>query len=639
MADTFNKPFPPKAISELDRRSNLPKDWMYRKYATISITTTGNTSTVICSEAGFTIGDKVETEGPLSLYTTETGTAGSIRKFKPTLKSVKITNNGGQDYTDAYLYEIEASFTVFTLDDINKVERSYFRVGAEIEISFGWKGFTDEYNSGKIVAAIYEFSFQMQPDGSYDCTIKAMSAASIFGSDRTGGDKRTDSLGLLPDTTGPNKPITNFAEAFLLMAKQAFGIKASDTDLKVSGLADNTMKVETFSAADGNKYKFAALELEEPSGFFDTLLGGNDTTILYTTLKSLIDYINTANDKSSGGFEVVLQKGTNSEYKLSPASWKDIGSANPFKVLIPDASDYGDGLKLTSVINSVDATATDFGKILINISEIVRIYNDLYGNQSTAKTAKAAPKISDFLGKVFEMISDATGGITRLQTRPVEVDLDSKSNGVANDGTKLKVEIINRSMIPSVGISNIPYPFKVLDQSSIIRSISLQSDFTTDFLIAATPKAIKDGNTPNKAGILSLYSGCAGIEEKLTTDDTQVVKKEDIVSLKTDIGDNGWDDAKSGTLTDIIRKYINQESATTAEGSYSEIPFLLDLSITIDGIHNIPYMAPITVDRLPDRFKSSEGNSIIEFAITSIEHSFDGQGDWETTFGTVMRIK
>jgi len=636
MADIFNIDFPEKATEELNRRSELPNEWMYRKYATVSIRTTGNTSTVICSEAGFTIGDKVETEGPLSLYTTENG----IKKFKPTLKSVKITNNGGQDYTDAYLYEIEASFTVFTLEDINRVEKSYFRVGAEIEIKFGWKGYTDKYNSGTIVAAIYDFSFQMQQDGSYDCTIKAMSAAGIFGSDKMGGDKRTEDLGLSPDTTGPNKLITNFAEAFLLMAKQAFGIKDSADTISVSGLNDNEMKVETFSAKDGNKYKFAALELEKPSGFFDTLMGGNDTTILYTTLKSLIDYINTANAKSSGGFEVLLQKGEGSEYKLSPASWKDIGSANLFKVLIPNASDYGDGLKLTSVINSVDATATDFGKILINISEIVRIYNDLYGNQSTAKTAKAAPKISDFLGKVFEMISDATGGITRLQTRPIEVDVNSKANGVANAETKLKVEIINRSMIPSVGISNKPHTFKVLDQSSIIRSISLQSNFDPDFLINATPKAIKDGNSPNKRGILSLYSGCAGIEEKLKSDDTVAkVTKEDIVKLKTDIGDNGWDEAKSGKLIDIIRKYINQEAATIKEGSYSEIPFLLDLSVTIDGIHNIPYMAPIIVDRLPDRFKSKDGKSIIEFAITSIEHSFDGQGDWETSFGTVMRIK
>jgi len=29
----------------------------------------------------------------------------------------------------------------------------------------------------------------------------------------------------------------------------------------------------------------------------------------------------------------------------------------------------------------------------------------------------------------------------------------------------------------------------------------------------------------------------------------------------------------------------------------------------------------------------------IDFPIISIEHSFDGQGDWSTTYETVMRIK
>jgi hypothetical protein len=631
MADTFNKDFPPEAAAELDRRSEFSKDWMYRKYATISIRTTGNTSTIICSEADFIIGDKVETEGPLSLYTTENG----IKKFKPTLKSVRITNNGAQDYTDSYLYEIEASFTVFTLEDINRVERSYFRVGAEIEILFGWKGYTDIYNSGKIVAAIYDFSFQMQPDGSYDCTIKAMSAAGIFGSDRMGGDKRTEDLGLSEDTIGPNKPITNFVEAFFLMAKETFGISDSAEDLSISGLSDNQMITKSFPK--NKNYRFAALELEKPSGFLDTVFtGGDDTTVLYTTLKSLVDYLNTANDEARGGFEIVLQQGESSEYKLSPSDWKDIGSSNPFKVLIPYASDYGD-LKLTSVIDSIDETATDFGKILINISEIVNIYNNLYGNQSTAKTAKAAPKISDFLGKVFEMISDATGGITRLQLRPVEVDVDSQTNGVANDEAKLKIEIINRGMIPAVGVENTPYIFKLLDQSSIIRNVSLQSNFDSDFLIAATPKAINDGNSPNKRAILSLYNEC-GTPTSITSTDNKLVTKENIINLKTDIGNDGWTESKSATLIDTIRRYINQESETMQEGAYSEIPFLLDLSITIDGIHNVKYMSPIIIDRLPDRFKSRNG-ALIEFAITSIEHSFDGQGDWETTFGTVMRIK
>lgn len=630
MADMFNKDFPPTAAAELDRRSKLTKEWMYKKYATISIRTTGNTSTIICSEADFIIGDKIETEGPLSLYTTEKG----IKKFKPTLKSVRITNNGGQDYTDAYLYEIEASFTVFTLEDINRVERSYFRVGAEIEILFGWKGYTDNHNSGKILAAIYDFSFQMQQDGSYDCTIKAMSAAAIFGSDKIGGDKRTEELGLSEETIGPNNPITNFAEAFFLMAKETFGIQSDDDDLSISGLNDNQMIIKAFPK--NRKYKFAALELEKPAGFFDRVFtGGEDTTVLYTTLQTLIDYINDTNQESSGGFLILLQEGNESEYKLSPEAWKTIGSANPFKVLIPYASDYGE-LKLTSKIEEIGNDTTDFGKILINISEIVNIYTNLYGNQSTAKTAKTAPKISEFLGKIFEMIADATGGITRLQLRPIEVDVNSKSNGFANLDNRKEFEIINRGMIPATGIQSIPYTFKLLDQSSIIRNVSLQSNFDTDFLIAATPKSINDGNSPNKKAILSLYSECN--KNILDRTNKPFTKLQDIIDVKTDIGDDGWTEGKSSKLIDLMRRYMNQESESMREGSYSEIPFLLDLSVTIDGINDIPYMAPIIIDRIPDRFKSNDG-ALIEFAITSIEHSFDGQGDWETTLGTVMRIK
>ena len=53
---------------------------------------------------------------PIDLYSKE----GGINKFKPTLNDVKITNQGGQDYTDSYIYEVEFSFTVYTLNDLNR---------------------------------------------------------------------------------------------------------------------------------------------------------------------------------------------------------------------------------------------------------------------------------------------------------------------------------------------------------------------------------------------------------------------------------------------------------------------------------------------------------------------------------------
>ena len=130
----FDQTFDPGVAAELKRRGDAleshGKAWNYDKYAYITIRSTGKSETVIQSVAGFTIGDGAShNQGPhIGLYTSE----GGIRKFKPLLKSCKITNEGGGDYTDSYLYNIEFSFTVFTMADLNAAEASVMRVGGEV---------------------------------------------------------------------------------------------------------------------------------------------------------------------------------------------------------------------------------------------------------------------------------------------------------------------------------------------------------------------------------------------------------------------------------------------------------------------------------------------------------------------------
>jgi hypothetical protein len=63
---------------------------------------------------------------------------------------------------------------------------------------------------------------------------------------------------------------------------------------------------------------------------------------------------------------------------------------------------------------------------------------------------------------------------------------------------------------------------------------------------------------------------------------------------------------------------------------------MLKLSVTIDGIFGIKFLSPITVDRLPNRYKTDPK---IAFGVTSVEHTFDGQGDWSTQIEGVMKIK
>jgi hypothetical protein len=107
----------------------------------------------------------------------------------------------------------------------------------------------------------------------------------------------------------------------------------------------------------------------------------------------------------------------------------------------------------------------------------------------------------------------------------------------------------------------------------------------------------------------------------------------DLRTVRASYGDDGFNQSKVSSNSDSLKKYLNQNKDTFADG-YKEIVWPYKLGVTIDGVADINYMAAITIDRLP----SSMVSDSMYFSITSIEHKFDGQGDWETSLGTVMRI-
>ena len=632
MANIFNPGFDAKAKAELDRRSKMPDSWKYKKYAYINLELTGNSATNICVEdATLKIGDTHSG----NLYTTDEG----VRRPNITLQSVNIRNEGGSDYTNAYLYEIEASFKVWSLSQMNQVEKGFFRLGAEMKVSFGWKGLTEAgINTDSILASIYNFGFSMDNDGSYTCNVKAMSAAGLFGQETMGGDRTADSVGLTdPAIIGKNKPFVNAIEAFILLGRKAFGILDGEEDTE-EGLEDNQVK---YDVAD-KKYNFAALELEEPSGWTDLSFyaGGSDQTVLYTQLGSIIRYLNTTSKEADGLFEINID-GTTDEYKLAPTEFKDFGSANPYSTFIPigEAGVYGatdEGLDFTKNYNiTLPAGTSEISQIFINTNVLAEAYDGLQGSASGKDGAKAPPKTMDFLSKLFSIIETDTGGVVRLQTRPRITNLDS-TNTTPTPTEQNKIDIINRAMIPTKGVTNpTPYTFSVLGQNSITRNVSLQSDFNTDLLIKASSKSMKEGSSNMKV-ISGLYSKCEQLKEANTKPNESTLATPDMIKKsKQSIGDDGWSAEKASTLASLIQKYVGQNSHTIATGAYAEVPMMLKLGVTIDGISGVKYMSPIKIDRMPKAYNIDA----VDFPIISIEHSFDGQGDWSTTYETVMRIK
>jgi hypothetical protein len=146
---------------------------------------------------------------------------------------------------------------------------------------------------------------------------------------------------------------------------------------------------------------------------------------------------------------------------------------------------------------------------------------------------------------------------------------------------------------------------------------------------------MKEGSSNMKA-ISGLYSKCDQLKDANTTPEASTLATTDMIKeSKQSIGDDGWSPEKASTLASLIQKYVGQNSHAVTKGAYAEVPMMLKLGVTIDGISGVKYMSPIKIDRMPTAYNIDA----VDFPIISIEHSFDGQGDWSTTYETVMRIK
>ena len=127
-------------------------------------------------------------------------------------------------------------------------------------------------------------------------------------------------------------------------------------------------------------------------------------------------------------------------------------------------------------------------------------------------------------------------------------------------------------------------------------------------------------------------SNCSKSATAKAEKDADNPEPDEIAKIRYEYGAGGFDSQKISSYTEMIMNSLKREPPT--KGRYSEVLFAWDLSITIDGIWGIPFMAPIIIDRIPSIYKKSN----IIFSVTGVSHSFDGQGDWSTELSTVMRV-
>jgi hypothetical protein len=630
----FDQEFDGKVRAELDKRAKKlkghGKSWNYDKYAYITITSTGKSETAIESKAGFTIGDgATHNTGPhIGLYTSE----GGVRKFKPQLKSCKITNEGGGDYTDSYLYNIEFSFTVWTMEDLNRAEESVMRVGGEILLKFGWKGYATGPNLGDVTANVFNYDFSMNADGSFDCSVKAMSAAGLWGGDDLGATTITKD--------GDEDVEGNFLYDLECACRTSFGLDSDDGPDSVSSLGNNKLRIETGTVkGTGTKGTFGAAELIVEPGFFND----EETYIFFTTLGTLIRYINKMGDEKGNKYKI----STNDELNTWPEI-KEIGSSDPKDCFLPGPQgSYGDpsvstnaenfsewGKTLQSGAHSEDST--DLDKIAISYEFLTKTYTSMADATKSVGGFKSPVKIAEFLKKIFARIDVLTGGLITLAAIPMKAGKPLQPD---NQEPPFEITIVNKKLV-SDGEKILPYIFETLTQKSITKAVSLSSEFDADYVLMATKSNIEKG-TSNGQFLLKSEGG--PFPDNPANGKIVPSKKSkgkglpDLLKLRNEIGDKGASPQKLTAYGDACRGYIQRDGKKNeklAAGRYSEIQYTLNLSVTIDGVWGIKFLSPIKIDRLPAVFAGDE----VMFSVTAVNHEFDGQGGWDTSLETVMRI-
>ena len=594
------------AGSTLEKRAakikNREVNWNYQKYAYFYLTTSEYSPPTaddakdsdsvfnLIARKGFDVGIP-PTGGHLSLYTDPEENA---RRFKKHITSATITLDGGGDIYNSFIREFEIEFKVYTLDDLNLVENDLFKLGAKATVKYGWKGSSLAGEDNTSIISIYNFGYSMDADGSFNCNVKGLEGDAFAGAARVGGTiKLTDDESKTLSEEGANP--ANLSMALIAKYKTAHGLSADD-DASDSNVKKGSLIKKNH---DGVDYYMLGIKEVGEGGWFD-----DPFRVAMVRLEDIVDLAN----KLSGDSEDKSFDFHTTHHTISPSS-SEFGSADPRKFILPGTmADYG--AEAEDIKNNAPG-GNSIKDILVSITYLTKKFDSL---STTVNEKQQPPVVSKLLKSIGADLKRLTGGLVDLQIVPL--------NPKEPDGT---YEIFNNTEVQKLAPPD-PFEFSAIGENSIVKEISIDTEFDMDTMLMMTVGNVKSGAF-NLAPLKVAYPEIPEINVDPKNEEGKEEAKE--APTKSGIGKDGIDDERASS----IASGMAQALADNPDGTMVTIPLQIKLGIKIDGIEGINFLAPVTVDRLPNRYKDN-----CKFLVTALEHSFDGDGGWETDIKTAMKI-
>ena len=500
----------------------------------------------------------------------------------PSLESVSLSNDGGQNIEDAMLFQADVSIKVFRKDDFDDIDVTFMTPRQKVDLTLGWVGGKKKIIKGEITG----FSFTINQDLSYDVTLSIAGAG--------------DGLANADYTTLRDKGALDYED-------EESGKRVTSTDIFANFVAA-AAEIDT-KPDDGRADYFTRKGIKiglvnhqmEREGFF-SYFTSNDNVQPYVTIGQLITYIN---QNSQGITGTPKEKFVMSELKMPPLDDK-IKSANPIEMIFRHtrgAAKYGDNASYTRLN---DEPYNGLGKIWVHVGWLQKTYTDLKtppGKEDAGRRVST----SKFLKKVFDKVKELSGGAIQLC---LYNDPDECFDG--------KFLVLNK---PTASKKSSPTMISVAKgYQNGIRDISLTSNLDSELIGMATAAAM-DGEGGEQLNVV--FNGCYQTKPAGEGEDLEGALEEAAEAL----GDNISNDDITN-MKQALKAYVKGQNKKFVPS----ISYGLECELTCDGYVGPRYGQSFTVDRLPARIRDKA-----YFIVTKIGQEFSA-GDWTTKISGLMMI-
>lgn len=549
------------------------------------------------------------------------------------LKEASISNQGEM----GSLQKANFSFTVFTPEQLSYYESKLMSPGTNIRISYGWSvgafgGSPTKADADSLIGIVYNFSYDVQSDGSFNCSVEVVSKGFYAGAVSSEANLQSD-----------EEPTQD---------EQGNAIYASNLKKFIEkNIKERGDQIPVFNAKSLDGIDFHAIELkydpEQEKPAEDEEVKVESKKFYYLSINSLVDYFNRKvlsqipryeqqNIRYSSDLEFqLLQSDGKDEVISDSAYYKDLVSSSPDEILFSDEKNakYGDvSLYLDTARFKYDETTVNLGEILISTDTIIKIYDKLAEEKEDEPAHKS---ITAFFSEIFTKISYCSGGVYQLS---IVVDEDSEANDRKTfSDTPTRLVVVDKNYTGQNEIK--PYTFRRTINRSIIRDMSLSSTLPNEAAVQMYSGG-RTGMTAGRGGNAKTLIEDSPAGEDAQEQEVDEVEKalNQLSDAKKAMGVQGSTFTTRSNLRSALTQYKSNppEYAGGNGGWIDKTLYPLNLSLTIDGIAGLRFGNVIRTDWLPAKYKKL-GQRIV-FVITKVDHTIS-DNQWTTQIETQCRLE